>query len=174
MSRELLILRHAKSAWASEAPTDFERPLAKRGFRDAPRMGAWLRGQQLIPDHIVSSPAVRAKQTAAGVLEGLGMAASSTIHWQPRIYEASLGALLAILEACPVAAARVLIIGHNPGLEYLLAYLADKIPNPDDGKLLPTATLAHLAMPDQWENLQAGCASLAAITRPRSLPDKDD
>ena len=170
MSRQLLILRHAKSAWATEAPTDFERPLAKRGLRDAPRIGVWLREQQLAPDHIISSPAVRAQQTALGVLEGLAMA-SDAVHWEPRIYEASLGILLTILEACPATAAKTLIIGHNPGLEYLLQYLADAIPQPDDGKLLPTATVAHLAMPDQWENLQAGCARLIAITRPRSVPD---
>ena len=72
MSRELLILRHAKSAWDTSAATDFERPLAKRGRRDAPRVGRFLLDQGLIPDYVVSSPAERAKQTVIGVCEQLG------------------------------------------------------------------------------------------------------
>ena len=67
MPRELLILRHAKSAWDTNAPSDFERPLAKRGRRAAPRVGRWLEEQGLIPDHVVSSPAERAKQTVIAV-----------------------------------------------------------------------------------------------------------
>ena len=73
MSRELLVLRHAKSAWDTNAPSDFERPLAKRGRRAAPRVGRWLEEQGLIPDHVVSSPAERAKQTVIAVCQALGI-----------------------------------------------------------------------------------------------------
>ena len=65
MSRELLILRHAKSDWGTDALTDFERPLAKRGKKDAPRVGKWLRDQALVPDHVVS--AVRGVESRSAV-----------------------------------------------------------------------------------------------------------
>jgi phosphohistidine phosphatase len=169
MSRQLLILRHAKSSWDSDAPTDFERPLSKRGQHDAPRMGAWLRQQGCIPDYVVSSPAKRAKQTVRRVCEALAIETDQT-HWEPRIYEASPGTLLHVLADCPDKAETVLLVGHNPGLESLVEYLCgDRTPAPTDGKLLPTATVARLAMPDDWGQLETGCAHLISITRPRSL-----
>ena len=80
MSRELLILRHAKSSWDSDARTDFERPLAPRGLLDAPRVGAFLARQGLKPDFVVSSPAERARETveynAVQAYEGLALARS--------------------------------------------------------------------------------------------------
>ena len=62
--RELLILRHAKSAWDTDAVSDFDRPLAKRGRKDAPRMGKWLRRRRLVPGYVLSSPARRAPWTS--------------------------------------------------------------------------------------------------------------
>ena len=76
MSRELLILRHAKSAWDTPAETDFDRPLNGRGKRDAPRIGAWLMAQALLPDHVIASPARRARQTTRRVCKELGLDAS--------------------------------------------------------------------------------------------------
>jgi phosphohistidine phosphatase len=170
MSRHLLILRHAKSAWDSETATDFERPLAKRGQRDAPRMGQWLSQQDLIPDYVVSSPALRAKQTTLKVCEATKIDATR-LHWDNRIYEASPGTLLQVLANCPESAPVVLLVGHNPGLELLLRYLCDDIPFPADGKLLPTATLAHVAMPDDWIQLDPRVGRLRSLIRPRSLVD---
>jgi len=66
-----------------------------------------------------------------------------------------------------------LLVGHNPGLEELLVWLADAaVAVPDDGKLMPTATLARLRMPADWRALVAGCARLKSITRPATLPKK--
>ena len=169
MSRSLLLLRHAKSAWDTEATTDFARPLNKRGKRDAPRIGRWLRQQGLIPDYVVSSPAERAKQTALKVCHGLDLE-EERLHWEPRIYEAPPGELLQVLADCPETARTVLLVGHNPGLELLLRYLCDSAPVPADGKLLPTATVAQLTMPADWRQLVPHCARLLAIIRPASLP----
>ena len=171
MPRHLLIMRHAKSSWDSEAPSDFDRPLAKRGKKDVPRMGSWLREQGLTPDYVLSSPAQRARQTAVKVCHELGIQ-EDQINWEPGIYEASLPALLEILKDCPPAAQRVLLVGHNPGLELLVAYLCGKAtPLPADGKLLPTAAVAVLTMPADWRPLRPGCAQLAAITSPRMLAE---
>lgn len=170
MFRQLLILRHAKSDWTSNARTDFERPLAKRGKKEAPRMGTWLRQQKLVPDYVVSSPARRAKQTTLKVYEALNIK-DLQIHWDPRIYEATTEELLNVLADCPSHAKRVLLVGHNPGLESLLMYLCgSNITRPDDGKLLPTTALAYLKMPEVWADLSPCIAELISITRSRSLP----
>jgi phosphohistidine phosphatase len=73
---------------------------------------------------------------------------------------------------CPNDAKRVLIAGHNPGLETLLQYLCHhRVPIPPDGKLLPTAAVAHLQIDSEWSNLDSGVARLLSITRSRSLAD---
>ncbi|MBK1723297.1 SixA phosphatase family protein [Thiocystis violacea] len=169
MPRELLLLRHAKSDWDSDAGSDFERPLAKRGKSDAPKVGSWLYREGLVPDHIVCSPAERARQTAAKVCKRLDFK-KKRIVWDETIYEASVPDLLGVLARCPEAAATVLLVGHNPGLEELLCHLVgDEIELPDDGKLLPTATVARLEMPNDWKTLSPGSAQLLSITRPKSL-----
>jgi phosphohistidine phosphatase len=167
--RELLILRHGKSDW-SQATDDFKRPLKERGKRDAQRMGLWLAQQDWVPDYILASPASRAITTAQKLCKTIGIY-TQQIKQESRIYAADNMTLLAVLADCPAKARRVLLVGHNPGLEELLQYLAEqKIPLPTDGKLLPTATLARLLMPDDWSALPAGCAQMDSITRPHGLP----
>ncbi len=169
MKRELLILRHGKSDWQVNAD-DFHRPLKNRGKRGAQRMGVWLLQQNLVPDYIISSPAERAIVTAEKCCKVMGKAIVE-IHQIPQIYEATPYILLRILEDIPQKAQRVMLVGHNPGLEQLLTYLVKgDIPLPEDGKLLPTATLARLTMPTCWDTLQTDCAELASITRPCVLP----
>lgn len=169
MPRELLILRHAKSDWDAGVSKDFKRPLAKRGKKDAPRIGKWLYREGLVPDLIISSPAKRARQTAERVCKSLDCN-KKKIQWRDEVYEASSADLLGLLKRCPSDAQSVLLIGHNPGLEELIIYLAgDEVETPADGKLLPTATLARLEVPDDWGALARGCGQLLTITRPRSL-----
>lgn len=170
MSRQLWLLRHAKSDWNNANLSDFERPLNQRGTRDAPRLGRWLRQQGLCPDYLVSSPAERAHQTALSVAGELGIAAER-IMLNPRIYEATTSHLLGVLAACPAEVQKVLLVGHNPGLETLLLYLCGQLIMPDDGKWLPTCTLARLEMPDDWQQLAPASARLLSITRPRTLPE---
>ena len=166
MSRNLLILRHAKSAWDTDASTDFERPLAKRGEAEAPRVGRWLSDKALVPDFVVSSPAVRAKQTAVSVCKELGIK-KKAIHWDERIYMGDTEALLKVLGDCPKKVRTVMIVGHNPGLEELLLYLVgSKVKIPKDGKLLTTAGTAHLKMPNNWNKLGSGSAKVVSVNRP--------
>jgi phosphohistidine phosphatase len=169
MRRELLVLRHAKSDWSSDATSDFARPLAKRGRKDAPRVGEWLYREGLVPDLVISSPAERAKQTAEKVCKSLDIR-KKKIKWEGAVYGAGVTDLLNVLAACPAEASTVLLIGHNPGLEDLVVFLAgDEIDEPKDGKLLPTAAVARLEMPEDWSALSPGCAQLVTITRPRML-----
>lgn len=167
---ELLILRHAKSAWNTDAPTDFERPLNKRGRVDAPRMGRHLAEQGLVPDYVVSSPAMRARQTVIAVCAPLGIT-EEQIHWDPRIYHASTGALMDVLNESPKKAQRVMIAGHNPGLEMLVRTLSrERVPMPADYKLMPTAAVAHLSFDGDWSDLDGDTAELLSLTRVKSLP----
>jgi phosphohistidine phosphatase len=169
MTRELLLLRHAKSDWTGVIAGDFDRPLAKRGKAEAPEVGRWLKGQGLVPNRVISSPAKRARQTAKRVCEALGYD-HSKVTWEPRVYEAQLGDLLAVLAECPATARRVLLVGHNPGLEYLLTHLGgDAAVAAEDGKLLPTATVAHLELPDDWALLDPACGRVLSITRPAQM-----
>jgi len=170
MTRELLLLRHGKSDWSADAD-DYHRPLKDRGKRGAQRIGVWLAQQKMVPDLIVTSPAERALVSAQKACKAMGNG-DAGIQRDRRIYEAVVDDLLAVLGDCPQDAGRVMLVGHNPGLEDLLVWLASTTPEPDDGKLLPTATLARLQMPADWRLLVAGSARLDAITRPGTLPKK--
>jgi phosphohistidine phosphatase len=169
MNRELLVLRHAKSAWDTGAPSDFQRPLAKRGRKAAPRVGRWLLEQGLVPDHVVSSPAERARQTVLAVCSELGVETGG-IHWDERVYGGWTRTLIDVLRDSPPDARRVLIAGHNPGLEDLVeALCAEQVPTPADGKLMPTAAVARLAIDVAWSELRPACGHLLSLTRARSL-----
>jgi phosphohistidine phosphatase len=170
VKRELLLLRHGKSDW-NTGVSDFNRPLKNRGKRAAQRMGVWLWQQGLRPDLVISSPAERAINTAHKCCKSMDVPVSTIIR-DERIYAASLESLLTVLGEVPEDGRRIMLVGHNPGLEELLMYLAgDNVEYSVDGKLLPTATLAHLGMPDQWSGLTSGCATLNVVRRPRELPD---
>ena len=168
MKRELLLMRHAKSDWSSAGMTDFERPLNQRGREAAPKMGRWLSQYQLIPDYVISSPALRAKQTVQQACGEIGFPLNNII-WEPRIYEASLPTLLTVLGECPARNKRALLVGHNPGLDRLLLHLSADIPASPDGKFMVTAAVAHLTMPDDWSDLAQGCGELQQLQRPREL-----
>lgn len=169
MPRELLILRHAKSDWTSGPASDFDRPLAKRGKKDAPRVGEWLYREGLVPDMVISSSAERARQTAVKVCKSMDFK-KKKIQWDDDVYGAGVTDLLNVLARCSPEERTVLLVGHNPGLEDLVCYLAaDEVEGPPDGKLLPTAALARLEMPNDWTALEAGCAQLVSVTRPRKL-----
>lgn len=169
MPKQLMILRHAKSDWNTDAASDFERPLAGRGIKDAPRMGSWMGRHGLQPEYVISSPALRAWQTVVPVCRKLGIA-ETDIHWDGRAYLADVESLLEVLAECPGGAGSVLLVGHNPGLEELVEHLCgDDAARPADGKLLPTATLARITVPDDWTGLPPDSGSLVGITRPRDL-----
>ena len=169
MERQLLILRHGKSDWTTEAADDFSRPLAKRGRRASRRIGEWMRHNDVLPDHVLSSPALRAQQTTLRVCRELDME-GATVVWDQRIYLADTEDLCEVLSECPDSAERVLLVGHNPGLEDLLRWLTgDEVPPGDTGKLLPTAAVALLRLSVPLSGLRQGSASLIELVCPRPL-----
>ncbi len=129
----LLLLRHAKSDWGQTGLPDPDRPLARRGLRDAPRMGRLLRERGLVPARALASPAVRARETARLVLESAGAPADS-LRLVPELYGSSAEGILAIARESD--ASPLLVVAHNPGLEDLVARFAGS------WSPFPTAALA--------------------------------
>lgn len=168
MTRELLLLRHGKSDWRKPV-ADYDRPLRKRGRQGAKTMGGWLAQQGLEPDYVLSSPAERALSTAEKCVRALGHKAS-WVHTDKRLYLADADTLLRALQQLPADCQRALLVGHNPGLEDLVrALVVPPPPTPEDGKLIPTATLVHIRIPGDWHSLAWGAGELVQIVRARNL-----
>ena len=170
-TRTLLILRHAKSDRDDDAADDFARPLSARGRRDAPRMGRWLRAHGLRPDLVLSSPALRTRQTTVAVLEALDLP-GDRLRFDDRLYLADVETLLAVIAECPARTGMLLLVGHNPGLEELLERLcAEAPPRNTAGKLLTAGALARLSMRQGWKTPAPQGAALVDLVRPRELED---
>ena len=168
--KTLLVLRHGKSDW-STGHEDFHRPLVDRGRLGSQKMGAWIKHHKLVPDVVVSSMAERARATTVAACKAMGLPLK-TVRWDERLYAAPVEDLLAALADCPKSARRVMVVGHNPGLEDLVAYLSrEQLAIPDDGKLLPTSALARLEMVESWSDLRRGCGRLISLTRPGQVPE---
>jgi phosphohistidine phosphatase len=161
--KTLLILRHAKSSWKDDGLEDHDRPLNRRGEDDAPRMGRLLRDRNLEPDLILSSTASRAHQTTERAVAGGELSCPVELH--ERLYHAGPGELVEILRASPDECGRVMLVGHNPGLEALVAGLTGTAQH------LPTAALAQIELEiDGWTELEiTGRAQLANLWCPRQL-----
>ena len=168
MSRELWLLRHGKSD-RDLAVDDFDRPLKKRGKQDLERVSIWLLKENLIPDCFLSSPAKRAISTAK-IIHKIFANDALPIFQDKRIYQEGFERLKTVLAECPKENKQVLLVGHNPELTDLLIYLVGASNLPDTDKLLPTSALVRLKMPEDWVDLDAGCATLSSITYAKLLP----
>jgi phosphohistidine phosphatase len=113
--KRLTLVRHAKSDWSLPDQNDWDRPLNKRGQRDAPEMARRLRSRRLKPDLVLSSPAVRALSTATVFARELKVPAASVVQ-DERLYLATPADLLAVVRELGGAARHLMVVGHNPGL----------------------------------------------------------
>lgn len=163
--KTLLVLRHAKSSWKHPETSDHDRPLNKRGKRDAPRMGQLLAERGLRPDLIISSTAKRARLTADAVARHAGYA--GTVQLERRLYLASPTEVIDVVREAAGTAQCVLVVGHNPGLEDLVARLTGQ------GEALPTAALAAIRLSIRvWKDLALSSGGrLAGLWRPREIAD---
>ena len=167
--KTLTLLRHAKSGWDDGVQRDFDRPLNPKGRRAAQTVGRHLRRTEASFDHVIASPAQRVVETLAEVEAAYGAPLSP--KWDKRLYLAPAAQLLDVVRELPDAHGRVLLVGHNPGLEDLVLDLVG-----DGGGLrdaveekYPTAALAELTWSNGWSGLGSGIATLARFTRPRDL-----
>ena len=177
---KLILLRHAKSAWP-DVP-DHERPLARRGIRDAPVMGRWLRTNGHIPDQVLCSTARRARETWQLVQTELG--ATPPVAFSDGVYQSSARQLLDLIRRTGATGA-LLVVGHDPAVPQLALKLADANttapassvneagPSVMIGRLrtkFPTAAIAIIEFTGSWDQLGPETARLTRFVTPRDIP----
>ena len=158
--KTLVLLRHAKSSWDDASLGDFDRPLAERGTRDAPRVGRELSARVPSPDFIISSPAVRARQTIEAVAKAAGYTVG--VGFDEHIYAASSAELLKIVRAFPETSSTAIIVGHNPGFEDLLSRLTGTQQH------MGTCNVACIKIgAKKWEDVEDGIGKIDWLLKPK-------
>lgn len=158
MANTLILLRHSKSAWPQGSP-DVQRPLTRRGRRDAPAVGRWLRQQAPTIDLVVCSPATRARQTwelAAAQLD-----AEPPVRYEEKLYGSSTEVYLLLTQELPRDASVVAMVAHNPSLEDFLHLLTGAV------EVLKTSAIAVVTTPAAWAQARPGSCALEALATPR-------
>jgi len=159
--RTLYLLRHAKSSWKDASLSDFERPLKRRGREAAELVGERLAQEKLKNPVLICSPAVRTRETAELVLKSSKLRVEE--RWDERIYEASLRDLLQVVSEVPDDKTAVILVGHNPGFEELLAFLTG------ESRRMPTAALAKIKFDVSWKDIEPRSGRLDSFVTPKAL-----
>lgn len=157
--RTLILLRHAHAEPAAPGQADVDRPLSPEGLAEAEAAGRWLGEHGLVPDRVLCSPARRTRETLEAVLGAVGFVEQ---RLEDGIYEATPGALAALADAHREVD-RLLLVGHNPGLERLLALLHSG--QSGDYRGMPPGSVAVLELPAEAE-VEPGIAQLSAFWWP--------
>ncbi|MFK7806339.1 MAG: histidine phosphatase family protein [Saprospiraceae bacterium] len=160
--KTIYLTRHAKSSWSDSSLRDFDRPLNKRGERDAPFMANLMKGKAVAPDRIISSPANRAFTTATYFAEALGID-QSDIEQRKEIYEAYPEDLHGVITGIDDSLNTVFLFGHNPGFtSYANRYANEYIPN------MPTCSIVCLSSTaDSWSEIDPSNTKLTAFHYPK-------
>jgi len=170
VTRQLVLLRHAKSSWTDPELADHDRPLAPRGQRDARRIATYVQDHDLAPALVLCSSAVRTRETLAPIVLVL---VGSRVRVEAALYEGTGEQLLARLRRVPDSVPSVLVIAHNPGLQQLCLTLAASGAvglRPRVEAKFPTGALATLTIPmTSWRGLGPGMATLTAFVTPKQL-----
>ncbi len=174
MTLRLLLLRHAKSSWDDMSIPDFDRPLAPRGMKAAPRMAAYLKKKGLMPDLVLCSSATRTRDTWERVAEVLG--GTPEVKFLRGLYLAPPSRLLEAVRRAPASVRTVMLLGHNPGMENLAAGLAG--PGSKAKALarlhakFPTAALAEIEFEaETWSAIGNGQGRLRRFVVPKDLKE---
>jgi len=162
--KQVILLRHAKSSWEHTELSDFERPLNRRGKRDAPRMGSWIEQQGITPDAVLCSAATRAQQTLAGLQTTADLGEYLVVTED--LYLAPPSTTIALLTQLDDGIQTALIIAHNPGMEGLLWGLCGI------DRVMPTCALAQIQLPNEsWMETDLNQqGDLIELIIPRLLP----
>lgn len=164
--KHLTVVRHGKAEDPTRSAQDFDRPLAERGEKDSKAAARIVASLQPPVDWCVSSPAVRARGTATTLADALGPLVH--LHYEEAAYMASADTLLDLLSRTPDEMEHVVLVGHNPGLEELVAGLcAGSALNVN--LRLSTATVAHIELEIfRWDLLRWGCGQLKMLAPPKT------
>lgn len=160
--KTLYLLRHAKSSWKDETLPDIERPLKGRGRKAAQKVGGFLKKEKIIPDLVLCSSAVRARQTAEIVMETAKL--GTDLRFDERIYEAGPQRLLEVVRQIEKSKKTVLLVGHNPGLEEFLELLTGNV------ETMSTGTLSKIVLDaSNWAAVGDRVGTLEWIVKPKEL-----
>ena len=144
--KKIYLMRHAKSSWKDEKLSDHERPLKKRGIKDAKHMAQMLESKEYIPQRIICSTAERAVQTADVFAKACDY--KKEITYSDKLYMAEVKDFYEVLKDLPDKVSSVMLIGHNPGMEAFLQVLTKKVES------LPTSSIAYIKVPvKSWSEL---------------------
>lgn len=158
--KKLYIIRHAKSDWSNPGLDDFDRPLNKRGKKNAPYMGELLRINGVLPDLIISSPAYRARETAKIIAQEVMY--HKEIMYNEYIYEADLKTILDIVTFIEDENDNVFLIGHNPSINILAFYMVDFNEN------IPTCGIVEIEFDcDSWREIAKKNAKFVSFEYPK-------
>jgi phosphohistidine phosphatase len=147
--KSLLLLRHAKSVNLDPASSDFDRTLTDEGRRTVELVGGYMSSHQLYPDVVMSSPAVRARETTEIVFRSFNKRID--VRYDQRIYEGTVKNLLDVIHDVEKKTEQILLVGHNPGLEELLRLLSGS------AHPMGTASLAKLSADiSEWIQCESG------------------
>jgi phosphohistidine phosphatase len=160
--KTLFLLRHAKSSWKDESLPDFERPLTRRGRRAAETIGHYLRSHEILPELVLSSPALRARETLDRMIKAARL--STEVRFDQRIYGATAMRLAEVVADIENDRKVALIVGHNPGIEELLLFFTGQ------AEQVPTGGLAKVVTKTtKWAAVGDKRASLEWLVRPKEL-----
>jgi phosphohistidine phosphatase len=168
-SKQLFVLRHAKSSWDDPGLEDQERPLAPRGLRAVEALAEHFHSNGIAPAQVLCSSARRTRET----LEGLGLSAEVLI--EPGLYAATPKQVIERLHRVPGGIDSVMVVGHNPTMQVVVLRLAAAGSGLGDAALsevqrkFPTGALATLTVDCDWSALAPGCARLDGFVRPKRL-----
>lgn len=146
--QQLLILRHAKAVPWSSTAEDFPRKLDHAGVDHARKVANWICHELELPQSILCSPSQRTRETLAPLL-AMQPALEAVSRFVPQIYHGTLATLETLLHSAFAEADRVLIVGHNPGIEHLLSDVVHHR-HQDEISRLPTGTLAVVEFEPDW------------------------
>ena len=168
--KTLFVLRHAKAERDSDSGRDFDRPLAKRGWRDAEAIGREMRSRGLDPDAVLASPAKRTTETVEALALGYGPLEPG---YDEGIYDASSASLVDIVRNAAGRWEQLLLVGHNPGVQDLILRLAGNDQREQRDRVadrFPTSALAALELPaNHWSEVREGSGHIVALIAPRDL-----
>jgi phosphohistidine phosphatase len=157
----LYLIRHAKSSWSDAGLDDFDRPLNERGKRDAPFMAQVMRSRGDMPELLLSSTAKRAKQTAAAFYEVFS-GEDPDLELEGRLYLASVGDLLRIINDVEDRYDKIAIIGHNPGISQLVSYLSQ------EELEMPTTSVVRIDFgANSWQEVAGNTGSFRWLDYPK-------
>ena len=161
--KTLYLVRHAKSSWKDSSLPDDERPLNKRGKRNAPAMGEYLASRCARPERLVSSPAKRALTTARFIAAALDYDLDAIVL-DRKMYFTGIDSMLDILRDTDEEITSLMLVGHNPDMTFLLNSLCGyQVDN------MPTCGVAQLECDGDWSAIGQGRCRLVDYKIPREL-----